>query len=621
MTWRRRLRLARSAGVDARLVSDAARVQRKRGHDARLRLGITYPLREGAEEERQLARGIAGAFPGWTTFLLPVVGYALRPRSPDIDALLMLAPIDHSEDLPASVVRVAWLRTRVRDWPAPCLESADLVLAASRALADDASAQLRVAVPVVYPAVALEDAPSGDRDVRLAYSGDAGRAADRLARLIDPRVATELRVFGRGWTSDRRFATLAAAPESEDLTAVHGRSRLVLGLRDATRRSLDPALMRAALRGALPITDDFESATTFTAPLSSFADRQELGDLVAGLDETRRAAMVAELRATIAAEHTYGPRAAQIARLIEAERSKLRIAITICPPGVDVMERWGDTHFARQLAAALRRRGFRPDVRIRPDWHRTAPPPDVVIHLRGLEAYHPQPGPLNLLWVISHPETVTEEECEQYDAVFVASAQFSADLAARVSAPVHTMLQAADPDVFRYGPADPARRSEVLFVGNSRLPVRQVPRWLLELEAPLTIYGARWDELDERRFVRGDFVANEDLHALYRAADIVVNDHWADMRSHGFISNRVFDALACGAFIISDHVDAIPDVFGEAVPTFSDKAELAAVLARFQADPVERAERALTGRRIVLDGHTFDARAEQIGRVVERLRP
>jgi spore maturation protein CgeB len=41
---------------------------------------------------------------------------------------------------------------------------------------------------------------------------------------------------------------------------------------------------------------------------------------------------------------------------------------------------------------------------------------------------------------------------------------------------------------------------------------------------------------------------------------VVLNDHWEDMRREGFISNRVFDALACGASVVSDRVSGIEDL-------------------------------------------------------------
>ena len=62
-------------------------------------------------------------------------------------------------------------------------------------------------------------------------------------------------------------------------------------------------------------------------------------------------------------------------------------------------------------------------------------------------------------------------------------------------------------------------------------------------------------ELVDPRFVKGEGIPNHELARYYSSAAIVLNDHWDDMRAEGFISNRLYDALACGAFVISDHLD------------------------------------------------------------------
>ena len=89
----------------------------------------------------------------------------------------------------------------------------------------------------------------------------------------------------------------------------------------------------------------------------------------------------------------------------------------------------------------------------------------------------------------------------------------------------------------------------------------------------------------------------------------MLNDHWDDMRAEGFISNRLYDALACGAFVISDHIDGIEAEFDDAVVTYESPAELEALIDRYLADPDERRRRGDRGRAAVLERHTFDARA------------
>ena len=84
---------------------------------------------------------------------------------------------------------------------------------------------------------------------------------------------------------------------------------------------------------------------------------------------------------------------------------------------------------------------------------------------------------------------------------------------------------------------------------------------------------------------------------LLRRAGIVLNDHWPDMRSQGFISNRVYDALASGAFVISDAATGIAEEFDGAVATYTTRSELRDTVDAFLADPDGRREHAAEGAR------------------------
>jgi spore maturation protein CgeB len=88
------------------------------------------------------------------------------------------------------------------------------------------------------------------------------------------------------------------------------------------------------------------------------------------------------------------------------------------------------------------------------------------------------------------------------------------------------------------------------------------------------------------------------------------------MRERGFISNRVFDALACGGFVISDRVAGMDELLGDAVPTFDTEEELRELIARYLADPDERSRLARAGMEAVRAHHSFDARARVFSEVV-----
>ena len=131
------------------------------------------------------------------------------------------------------------------------------------------------------------------------------------------------------------------------------------------------------------------------------------------------------------------------------------------------------------------------------------------------------------------------------------------------------------------------------------------------------VYGHGWtpDVLDPRH-LRGEHIPNDRLAAYYAAADIVLNDHWADMAKWGFMTNRLYDAAASGAFVLSDHLDEIAKEFDDGIATFSSGPELRALVARYLAKPELREAMAERARAAVLARHTFDHRADAIIAVI-----
>jgi spore maturation protein CgeB len=153
--------------------------------------------------------------------------------------------------------------------------------------------------------------------------------------------------------------------------------------------------------------------------------------------------------------------------------------------------------------------------------------------------------------------------------------------------------------------------TDVVFVGNSRGVMRNAVQWSIDRGLALSVYGSGWDDRIPDALVIAEYVPNERLAATYRGASIVLNDHWPGMAAAGFISNRVFDALAAGGFVLSDPVAGLEDVFGDTVPIYRDAEELERLVERYREHPDERAELAARGRAIVAEEHSFARRARQ----------
>ena len=273
---------------------------------------------------------------------------------------------------------------------------------------------------------------------------------------------------------------------------------------------------------------------------------------------------------------------------------------------------WGDYHMAVSLKQEFEKKGYRVLLQIFPEWDNDEGLEyDVAIVFRGLRYYQTKPQQVNIMWNISHPDMLSLEEYEAYDKVFIASEYWAKKIAEQVSTPVEPLLQCTDPERF-HEPGDKERqihRKQLLFVGNSRDVFRKVLKDLLPTEFDLAVYGKNWKKLIPKKYFKSEHIPNNELYKYYGSADILLNDHWDDMREKGFVSNRIFDALACGAFVITDKVNAIGEL-SEYVQVYETKEALNSLIDYYLAHPDKRNEKALKGMAFVQNQHTFKERAD-----------
>ncbi len=312
-------------------------------------------------------------------------------------------------------------------------------------------------------------------------------------------------------------------------------------------------------------------------------------------------------------------------RLQVAESSRLRWAIKNPAPAGPGGERWGDTYFAASLAAALRDHGQEVVVDRRPEWDRaTGRHDDVVLVLRGLVRHDPGPEQVSLLWVISHPELVTPDEASGYDRVLAAGRPWAERSARDWALPIEPLLQATDPERFHPDAGTPGTGEPVLFVGNSRRVLRPVVRDALAAGLPLAVYGDLWSGLVPDDVVRGRSVPNDQLAAAYRSAGVVLNDHHEAMRADGFVSNRLFDAVASGARVVTDEVAGpgeLTELFGPSVQVYETPDDLARLATLAEPDSVfgDDATRRAAADRVRTE-HSFAARAKRLIEVAHEAR-
>lgn len=304
------------------------------------------------------------------------------------------------------------------------------------------------------------------------------------------------------------------------------------------------------------------------------------------------------------------------ARSTTALRWSLKISSIPGPRG----DMWGDTHFAESLRRALERAGQSVAI-YRHSSHEVAATAfdDVVLSLRGLTRVKPMPGKVNVLWVISHPEMVTEGEIAEFDLVFAASMSWAARMTAETGRTVHPLLQATD--TTRFNTSVPAvEQKGAVFVGGCP-PNRPRPIVFDAITAgvPMAVYGPGWEGNIPDELLGGSYVENDQLCGVYRGSTRVLADHWRDMAAEGFLQNRLFDAVAAGCRVVSDVVPDVDTIFRGAVQVYRSSDDLARLCgeagdAFFPGDDDMEAI-----ARLVAEEHSFDRRAQQLIEAVEGL--
>ncbi|MGI8876195.1 MAG: CgeB family protein [Egibacteraceae bacterium] len=316
---------------------------------------------------------------------------------------------------------------------------------------------------------------------------------------------------------------------------------------------------------------------------------------------------------------SLSPRGVSPDELSEAVRTALRrpaILVRVGGAELDPARSGGDYLLARSLCRALARRGH--EAAIGPAGAAEASRgrmADLVLTIRGRGTVAATPGQVALVWLISHPEDVSHDELERCDAVLVASRTYARRLEGQLSVPVHPLLQFTDPALF-YPDSDPGAGHDVAFVGNMRSVLRPIVWDAIRSGHAPALYGEGWRFVAPELAVAGH-VEPHRVRKIYSSSKVVLNDHWEDMRRHGFVNNRVYDVLACGGFLLSDRLPELAEEFGDAVETYAGRRELAAKLDFYLLRGREREARGRRGREIVLERHTADHRAAKLLAIVE----
>ncbi|MEE9328326.1 MAG: glycosyltransferase [Cocleimonas sp.] len=284
---------------------------------------------------------------------------------------------------------------------------------------------------------------------------------------------------------------------------------------------------------------------------------------------------------------------------------------------------WGDYHMAVLLQQQLQDLGHQVLIQICPEWDDAeALAYDIAFVFRGVSRYTLKPQQINMMWNISHPDDISDAEYDEYDQVFIASEQWAKEISNQVSTSVESMLQCTDEKRF-YPPSKEQKETyqqQLLFVGNSRDMFRRILKDLIPTQYDLAVYGKNWQKILPKNLIKGINIPNEKLYKYYGSADILLNDHWDDMREKGFVSNRIYDGLASGAFIITDRVASMGEI-EKYLHVYETKEELQESIGHYLNNPKAREDKVANAITFVRENHTFKQRASIVSnRMIELLK-
>jgi GT2 family glycosyltransferase/spore maturation protein CgeB len=549
----------------------------------------------------------------------------------DTDILIVLL---HKYDLSKiecknrGLIKIAWIRNWFEHFTgSPWFDSYDIVLSSSKLACHhiyETTKKTAHYMPIATNPERFTDAHSASLHDPIytcdyCFTGSYWNVHREIIDFLDPESLPSFtfNLYGKNWERVEKLEPYAKGfIPYEDLPKVYANTKILIDDANSVTKpwgSVNSRVFDAINSGVLVITNGtLGSMDVFDGELPYYESKEDLNHLIGYYltNETARQEKISALKKIVAERHTYRYRAVTIQGILSRYYND-SIVIKVASPDRNTAHHWGDYHFALALKKELEATGYRVKINLLKEWD--APEfysfPNVLV-LRGLSKYTTKPFQFNMMWNISHPDMVSHEEYTAYDHVFVASEKWATHLKEIGHKNISTLLQCTDPTIFKVPEESEKVPHQLLFIGNSRNIKRKIIQDVLPPDYDLSIYGTNWGGIVDDTYLKGEHIDNRDLFKYYGSAKILLNDHWEDMREKGFISNRIFDALACNATIISDYMEDIESTFGSAVYLYKNEHDLRRLIHGIMSNtlPAKREDMSLT----IKNKHTFEIRAKEI---------
>ena len=289
--------------------------------------------------------------------------------------------------------------------------------------------------------------------------------------------------------------------------------------------------------------------------------------------------------------HTVRPEAEEKIRRLREKKSPLSIAIhspSDKEHNPDMRPLWGDYWVKEELTSEFKNMGL---VVSDAD-------PDIILHLFGFPPKTLSKKTYNIAWIYSHPDLVTSENLRQFDKITCAAVSFIPKLDVFGYLNRETMPACSSKKPLTVKPVH-----DMIFLGNARKSRPDGRGVVADMRASgldFKVWGNLWEQFLPSKYYGGHYWAYEKLDELYASARITLNDHHPDMTREGFVSNKVFDILASGGFVISQANAGLVSIFGGSVPQYETPEQLRTLACYFLENPSKREAIRLQGQKTAL---------------------
>ncbi len=236
------------------------------------------------------------------------------------------------------------------------------------------------------------------------------------------------------------------------------------------------------------------------------------------------------------------------------------------------------------------------------------------------------------LWTIDPPRIFQEiiEAAPYYDFVFCQGTEAVEILSKYRHNKLFWLPFACDPDFHKPISLSSEElekyKSDICFVGSGWTTLYMQRQKYLEnlIDYNLSIWGPGWNTLKNSNlapFIKGGFTQPEEWIKIFSASKIVFHSHYDDPENKipcYQASPRVFEVLACGAFLLVDNQPDVRKLFKDKyhLAIFRSLEELKELVKYYLENDIERNKISQQGRKFVLSNHTFKHRVQDILKII-----